>query len=116
MQDGSPEALQSVSADQKAMPRSKVEIDVEAGRAMTFKLADGTTTCAYSLVWMQTPYGCFSANVIESNATIDLATDTMAHRCVNCSKEAFAMKRRLATSPKGHLLWDPSDAKTGRRF
>ena len=109
MQDGSPEALQSVSADQKAMPRSKVEIDVEAGRAMTFKLADGTATCAYS-------HGCFSANVIESNATIDLATDTMAHRCVNCSKEAFAMKRRLATSPKGHLLWDPSDAKTGRRF
>ena len=109
MQDGSPEALQSVSADQKAMPRSKVEIDVEAGRAMTFKLADGTTTCAYS-------HGCFSANVIESNATIDLVTDTMALRSANCSKEAFAMKRRLATSPKGHLLWDPSDAKTGRRF
>ena len=45
---GSPEALQTVlSAVQKVMPRSKVEIDLEAGRAMTFKLADGTTF-AYS--------------------------------------------------------------------
>ena len=51
---GSPEALQSVlSAVPEVMPRAKVDIDVEAGRSMTFKLAGGTTTCAYPLVWMQ---------------------------------------------------------------
>ena len=48
---GSPEALQSVlSVVQKVMPHAKAVSDVEAGRAMTFRLADGTTTCAYPLV------------------------------------------------------------------
>ena len=55
---GSPGAQQSVlSAVRKGTSHAKVEIDVEAGRAMTFKQADATTTCAYSLVWMQTPHG-----------------------------------------------------------
>ena len=120
-----------LTAVQKVRPPSKVEVDVEAGRAVTFKLADGATTCAYSLVWMQTSHGWFSTYVIESTgvpmllsikklralqATIDSATNTMACRCVNSSNEELAVERRLATSPMGHLLWDPSDAKTGRRF
>ena len=129
---GSPEALQSVlSAIQRVMAHAKVEIDVEAGRAMSFKLADGTTTCAYSRVWMQTPHGWFSTSVIEPTgvpimssikglralqSTIDFATNTLSYCCVNCSDEELAIERRLVTSLKGHLLWDPSDAKTGRQF
>ena len=44
-------------AVQKVVRHAKMEIDVEAGRQMTFKLADGTMTCACPLVWMQTQYG-----------------------------------------------------------
>ena len=117
---GSPEALQPVlSAVQKVMPRSKVEINVGAGRAMTLKLADGSTTCAYSLVWIQTPHGWFRAYVIESTgipmllsnkgvralqATIEFATHTVAYRCVNCSNESFAVERMIATSPNRRVL------------
>ena len=90
------------------------EIDVEAYRAMSFKLADGKTTCAYSLVWMQTPHGRFSTYVIEPTgvpmllsikglsalqATIDFATNTMSYRCVDCSEQDIVIKRRLVTSP-----------------
>ena len=112
---GSPEAFQSVlSAVQKVMPRSKLEIDVEAGRAMTFKLAD----CKHFTDGSVPLY----PNVVEHqriralHATVDFVTNTMACRCVNCSNESFAIERRLVTSPKGHLLRDPSDANACRRF
>ena len=90
---GSPEAPQSVlSAIQRVQPHAKVEIDVEAGGAMTVELADGTLTSASSLVWMQPPHGCFSLYVSGSTgvpmllsikgiramqATIDFSTNTM---------------------------------------
>ena len=110
-------SLHSVfSAIQRVMPHARVEIDVEAGRPMTFRLAVGTTTCAHTLVWMQTPHGWFSTSVIESTrvptllsirgpralqATLDFATKAMSYRCINCSGEEIVIKRRLVTSPKG---------------
>ena len=107
----SPEVLQSdLSSTHGVMPDAKVEIDVEAGRA------DGTTTGAYSLVGMQTPRGWFRRNVIVSTgvpmllnlkkslwalqAAIDLSMSTVTNRCTDC---------------RGHPLWEPSDAETGRR-
>ena len=64
---GSPEALLSVlSSIQKVVPDATVETDVEAGRAMSFELANGTATSAFLLFWMQTPHG--SAYVIESTS------------------------------------------------
>ena len=78
---------------------------------------------------MQTFHGCLRHQINPSpivvlsinglrllHASVDFAVNTMAYRCVNCLNEAFAIERRLATSPKGHLWWDPSDAKTGGRF
>ena len=70
------------------------ESDLEAERGMTFELADGTTTWACSFVWMQTLHGWFSTRFIEptrvpivvsieglgaSQATVDFATNEMAH-------------------------------------
>ena len=52
---GSLEALQSlVSSIPRTYPDAHVKIYVEAERAMSFTLADGTTTSACSLVWLQT--------------------------------------------------------------
>ena len=53
---------------QKVMRHAKMEIDVEAGRQMTFKLADGTMTCACPLVWMQTQHGW--SRLASSNQTM----------------------------------------------
>ena len=39
---------------------------MEAGHATSFKLAFGSTTSAYSLVWVQTSHGWFRKKVIES--------------------------------------------------
>ena len=67
---GSPEALESVlSAVEKDMPHSMVEVDVEAGEALTFKLADGTTTCAYP---MQTPHGWFSSTQFTESTGVPM--------------------------------------------
>ena len=90
---GSPEALQSVlSSIHSALPYARVETDVEAGRAMSFKLADGTTASAKAVGWVQTPHGWSSTYVIESTgvpmllsitslralqATIDVPMSTM---------------------------------------
>ena len=68
-----PQRHTNPSFQQQVMFHEKVEMDVEAGRTMTFKVADGTTTCAYSLVWMQTPHGCFSTYIIDSNRSSDAA-------------------------------------------
>ena len=68
-----PQRHTNLSFQQQVMSYEKVEMDVEAGRTMTFNLADGTTTCAHSLVWMQTPHGCFSTYIIDSNRSSDAA-------------------------------------------
>ena len=48
------------------MPEVRVVVDVEAGQAMSFKLADGAIACAYSLVWIK-PHGWLSSYIIESS-------------------------------------------------
>ena len=42
-------------------------------------------------------------------AAIDLA-----YQCTDTEGRQFSIERALEQSPKGHLLWDPADAKTGR--
>ena len=127
---GSPEAVQMLVTNvQRAMPAAQVVVDVEAGQQMSFKLADGAIACAYSLVWVETPHGWLSSYVIESSgvpmllsikgmralrAVIDLYTSVISYRATDTTGTAFTVERRLDTSPKGHLLWDPSDALTGR--
>ena len=112
------------------MSRAKVDIDFETARIMTFKLADGTTTCAYffrmdakTLRMVQflltestgTPMLLSIKGLRAMQATIDFATNTMAYRCVNILNETFAVEKKLQTSPKGtsvigHLpMQDPVD-------
>ena len=96
---------------------------------MSFKLADGAVASAYSLVWIETPYGWLSSYVIESTgvpmlmsikamraqkAVIDFYTGVISYRAADTRGDTFTIERKLATSPKGHLLWDPADATTGR--
>ena len=120
-------SVSSTSGSEESCSTQRVEIDVEGGRAMKFKLANGTTTCGDPLV--QTPHGCLRHRINRSptdvlsikglrllHTSVDFAVNTMAYRCVNCLNEAFAIERRLATSPKGQLWWDPSGAKTDGRF
>ena len=89
-----------------SMPHAEVEIDVEAGRALTFKLADGTTTCAYPVVWMQTAHGWFSTYIVESTSVpmllsiegLSASNDRLRHEHdgINCSTEAFPSGFRRA--------------------
>jgi len=127
---GSPEALQALITNvQKVMPDCRVQMDIEAGKAMSFRLANGDITTAYSQVWVETPHGWLSAFVIESTgvpmlmsirglralrAVIDFYTSVISYRCTNTRSQTFTIERKLGTSPKGHLLWNPADAYTGR--
>ena len=91
---GSPEAFQSVLS--AVMSHAKVVIDVEAGRAMSFKLADGTTTRAYSLVLMQTPHGWFSTYVIESTGVpIGRAFRKLDSCCVDTTWKLSEWRKQL---------------------
>ena len=52
---GSPEAVQQhVDNVRAVMPDTDVEIDIETGQQVTFRLADGSVAPTYSLVWLAT--------------------------------------------------------------
>ncbi len=113
------------------MPDADVEIDVEAGQQMTFRLADGSVAPAYSLAWLAAPMAICTLSIFAIGAAqvpillsvralkavkavIDFYTDVISYTCADLSACTFVMERRLQTGPKGHLLWNSADAVTGR--
>ena len=127
---GSPEACATLVAKVRAdNPKAQVLINPEAGNGMRFKLANGDSAQPYSHITVETPHGWLGIWVIEApgvpiltsiktlrqmSAAIDFATGVMSYSITSPGGIKCHFERPLEQSPKGHLLWDPSDGHTGR--
>ena len=90
---------------------------MEAARATSFKLAEGTTRSAYWFItYVIEPTGVPMLLSMKDprtlQANIGFSTSALAYQCTECHGTPFASDRVLATSSKGRLLWDSSETET----
>jgi hypothetical protein len=121
----SPEALAALSTSIRAVnPKAKIVVDRAAGKKVKFRLANGATCSACSLVTIETAFGMMSLYCLDTeapspillsvkalkklSAAIDFSTDTLACKGVDGEGKAFAIEKKLSCNAKGHLLLDLS--------
>jgi hypothetical protein len=121
----SPEALAALSTSIRTVnPKAKIAVDRAAGKKVKFRLANGATCSACSLVTIETAFGMMSLYCLDTeapslillsvkalkklSAAIDFSTDTLACKGVDGEGKAFAIEKKLGCNAKGHLLLDLS--------
>jgi hypothetical protein len=119
----SPETLSCLCNHlRKVNPNSRVFIDRESGRRVKFRLANGASCDALSLVTIETPLGWLNVFALDTevssptlfsirslkalHAAIDFETDVAALRGIDCEGTAFTIEKKLETNSRGHLLLD----------
>ena len=115
---GSPEALMAIMTKLRQLdPEAVVTVDVQAGRQVRFRMADGRLTSAHSLITMKSRNGQFTAYCIEAEDTpvllsIKAMREMKAAVCFRtgtiCYSDSAGNPRQqvMQQSQRGHLLFD----------
>jgi hypothetical protein len=102
-------------------PKAKIAVDRTAGKKVKFRLANGATCSACSLVTIETAFGMMSLYCLDTeapspillsvkalkklSAAIDFSTDTLACKGVDGEGKAFAIEKSLAAMRKDTSCW-----------
>ena len=104
-------------------PKAKVFVDKQAANHIKFRLADGSTASAHSLVVYESPFGWGTSYVINTesdsaplllgiralkalNASVNFADNSISLSGEDCSRTKFKSAQSLQTTDRGHLLLD----------